>query len=99
VKRLGFVLAVFAMAVVFYRPAGGQQSYEERISDLETRGAVLKDGDDKRVDDERAGGHKISGIVRFSGYSGSEVRRIGQTCEGDDGSDPEDVGFGEDVVV
>jgi len=36
------VAVVFAVAVAFYRPATGQDNYEERIGSLETRVAMLE---------------------------------------------------------
>jgi len=45
VKRLGLIGAVVVTVVVmFYRPATSQDNYDERISGLETRVAVLESG-------------------------------------------------------
>ena len=78
-KRLGLVVVVLIVAVAFYRPAESRDTYGERISDLETRVAILEDGG---AGGAPAGDHTIRGVVTISGWRNSQVTEDGTSCRG-----------------
>ena len=66
-KRLGLIVVVLFVAVVVWRPATGQDNYEERIEDLETRVAVLE-GEPIEADEEPVGGKTADGYTLVGTY-------------------------------
>lgn len=72
-KRLGWIVAVLALAVLVYRPATGQDNHEERISSLETRVAVLEGQGDGRT---------LYGVVTFNGTPSINMSGPGSPCFG-----------------
>ncbi len=90
-------IVVVVLAFSWTSRATSQDNYEERISDLETRVAVLEG--DEPAPEESEGDREIRGVVVFSGIAGAEVAGNRDTCEGARDTDFEDIGFGGDVIV
>ena len=77
-KRLGLIVVVLIVAVVLYRPAESRDTYGERISDLETRVAVLEG---QTLPTSPAGATvTITGLLPYGDADGESFVPVGAKC-------------------